>query len=170
LCNRRLFARARRYVCDHLINAFERARLGGMVRDTSGASAVEFVIILPILTLSLFAIIKFSIVMNNYIELNSGTRSGVRVLALSRGSATPYTDSVAAFRGSASNIPVSVTPTMSVNGSACNSNGTCQSLLTTANIGTPVVVSATYACDLKITGINFAPGCQLVSQTTERAE
>jgi Flp pilus assembly protein TadG len=144
-----------------------RARIGAVARDGSGASAVEFALILPVLLTMLFAVIKFGIALNNNIELTSGTRAGARILAVSRGSATPYSDSLAAFNSSAPNITAHVT--MSVNGAACSANGTCATLLTGASTQ-PVSVTATYSCDLTIGGINFAPGCQLNSQTTERVE
>lgn len=144
-----------------------RTRIGTIMRDGSGASAVEFALILPVLLTMLFAVIKFGIAINNNIELTSGTRAGARVLAVSRGSATPYSDSLAAFNSSAPNITAQVS--MTVNGAACSANGTCVTLLTGAS-GQPVSVTATYSCDLTIGGFNFVPGCQLNSQTTERVE
>jgi Flp pilus assembly protein TadG len=143
------------------------AGLSTIARDGSGASALEFALILPVLLTMLFAIVKFVFVINNNIEMTSGTRAGARVLAISRGSATPYTDSVAAFNSSAPNI--SATVAMSVNGSACSANGTCATLLTSA-AGQPVSVSATFPCDLRIGGFNFIPSCNLSAQTTERVE
>lgn len=116
--------------------------------------------------LALFAIIKVGIVINNQIQIVAGTRAASRVLAIGRGNATAYSDSLAAFQSSAPNI--SVTPVMTVNGTPCTSS-TCATLLNSAS-GQPVSVSATKNCDLQIAGINFAPGCQLSSQTTERAE
>jgi len=144
-----------------------RAKLRRILNDDSGASAVEFVIVIPFLLMAFLTVVKLGITINNYSEINSGTRAGARVLAISRGSATPYTDSLAAFRSMAPNL--TVTPTMTVNGTNCGSDGACQTQLNTAS-GLPVVVSANLACDLIIMGFNFAPGCNLSSQTTERAE
>ncbi len=115
--------------------------------------------------LALFAIIRVGIVINNQIQIVAGTRAASRVLAIGRGNTTAYNDSLAAFQSSAPNI--SVTPVMKVNGTACTS--TCATLLNSAS-GQPVSVSANMVCNLQIAGINFAPGCQLSSQTTERAE
>jgi Flp pilus assembly protein TadG len=139
----------------------------GLARDDSGASAAEFALIVPVLLLILFSIIQFGITINNYIQITSGARAGARTLAISRGSATPYQDSVTAFRNSAPNI--SPTMTLSVNGTACSSNGACQPLLAAA-AGQPAVFRATLPCNLQVMGFDFAPGCQLVSQTTERVE
>jgi Flp pilus assembly protein TadG len=144
-----------------------RVKLRRIVNNESGASAAEFAIVIPFLLMAFMTVIKLGITINNYIEINSGTRAGARVLSISRGSATPYTDSLAAFHSMAPNL--TVTPTMTVNGTLCGSDGACQTQLNTAS-GLPVVVSANLACDLIIMGFNFAPGCNLSSQTTERAE
>ena len=143
------------------------SRLGAMLREDRGASAVEFAIILPVMLMGFFAIIKMGIAINNHIEITSGARAGVRVLAVSRGSATPYRDSTAAFRSSAPNI--SPTMTVTVNGTGCGSDSACQTLLKDA-AGQPAVFRATTPCNLQIMGVDFAPGCQLASQTTERVE
>jgi Flp pilus assembly protein TadG len=148
------------------VRRFLRAH-GTILSANNGASAAEFALILPVMMLSLFAIIQFGIVINNYIEMTSGTSAGARVLSVSRGSATPYTSGVAAFNNAAPNITATVS--MSVNGTACSADGSCATLLNGAS-GQPVIVSATYPCNLTIVGINFAPSCQLQSQTTERAE
>ncbi len=141
---------------------------GGFVQNQTGASAAEFALILPILLVALFAIIKFGIVLNNDIEITSGTRASARVLAISRGSASPYSDSITAFNNSAPNI-TGATIAMAVNGAACNADGTCATLLADA-AGQPVSVTASHSCDLSIMGVDFAPGCQLQSRTTERVE
>ena len=113
-------------------------------------------------------IVRLGIVINNYIEINSGTRASSRVLAISRGSASPYSDSLAAFRSMAPNLP-SILPSMTVNGTPCSTDATCVTALSTAS-GLPVIVSANMSCNLTIMGFNYAPGCTLSSQTTERAE
>ena len=141
---------------------------GAFIRNPAGASAAEFALILPVLLLALFAIIKFGILLNNNIEITSGARASARVLSISRGSATPYSDGIAAFNNSAPNI-TSATVTMSVNGASCNADGSCAAMLNSA-AGQPVSVTATHSCDLTIVGFDFAPGCQLQSQTTERVE
>ena len=142
-------------------------KLRRILNDDSGASAAEFAIVIPFLLMAFLTVVKLGITINNYIEINSGTRAGTRVLAISRGSATPYTDSLAAFRSMAPNL--TVTPTMTVNGTACGSDGACQTQLNTAS-GLPVVVSANLACDLIHHGLQLRPRLHLSSQTTERAE
>jgi Flp pilus assembly protein TadG len=146
---------------------FMRVKLRRILNNENGASAAEFAIVVPFLLLAFMTVVQLGIVINNYIEINSGTRAGSRVLSISRGSATPYTDSLAAFRSMAPNL--TVMPTMTVNGTNCGSDGACQTQLNTAS-GLPVVVSASLVCNLTIMGFNYAPGCTLSSQTTERAE
>jgi Flp pilus assembly protein TadG len=141
---------------------------GEFVRNHTGASATEFALILPVLLIALFAIIKFGIVLNNDIEITSGARASARVLAISRGSATPYSDSLSAFNNSAPNI-TGATVTLSVDGTSCGADGSCATLLADA-AGQPVSVTASHSCDLSIVGFDFAPGCQLQSETTERVE
>jgi Flp pilus assembly protein TadG len=144
-----------------------RVKLRRILNNDSGASAVEFAIVIPFFLMAFMTVVKLGITINNYIEINSGTRAASRVLAISRGNTTPYSTSLAAFRSMAPNL--SVTPTMTVNSTPCSSDGACQTQLNTAS-GLPVIVSASLACDLVIMGFNFAPGCTLSSQTTERAE
>ncbi|HWY63757.1 MAG TPA: TadE/TadG family type IV pilus assembly protein [Rhizomicrobium sp.] len=160
-----------RWASDYEINRaralLTRVKLRRILNNDSGASAAEFAIVVPFLLLAFMTVVKLGIVINNYIEINSGTRASSRVLSIGRGSATPYTDSLAAFRSMAPNL--SLTPTMTVNGTACASDGACQTQLNTAS-GLPVVVSASLSCNLTIMGFNYAPGCTLSSQTTERAE
>jgi Flp pilus assembly protein TadG len=149
----------------HGVRAISR---GDFIRNHTGASAAEFALILPVLLIALFAIIKFGIVLNNDIEITSGARASARVLAISRGSATPYSDSMTAFNNSAPNI-TGATIALSVDGTACGADGSCSTLLAGA-AGRPVSVTASHSCDLNIMGVDFAPGCQLQSQTTERVE
>ncbi len=142
--------------------------------DQSGSPAVEFGLIAPVLLLMLFGIVKFGIVLNNYIELSDGVRSGARQLAISRvnaGSAsTPWTDTNSAVTSSAANLTkASITITMTVNGTACTNDSNCATALSAA-MGLAASVTATYPCDLSIMGVNYAPSCVLSSQSTERIE
>lgn len=51
-------------------------------RDDSGAAAVEFALVLPLLLLLVFGIIDFGRAWHMQIALTQGAREGVRVLAL----------------------------------------------------------------------------------------
>ncbi len=144
--------------------------LFSFARSEVGASAVEFVLILPIMLLALFAIIKFGIVLNNKVELTGAAQAGARVMAIGRSSQTPYTDATNVFYNAAPNLTKgSTTVTFLVNSVTCNSDQSCQTALATGT-GKPVSVSASYPCDLSIMGIQFAPNCSLSTQTAERIE
>ena len=54
------------------------------MRDDRGQSLVEFVLVLPILLLVLFAIMQMGILFHNYITVTDSVREGARVAAVSR--------------------------------------------------------------------------------------
>ena len=161
-------ARPRLSIARRLIRRDPRAVLG----DHSGAQAVEFALIAPLLLTLIMGIIQFSITLNNYIELTEAVRTGARNLAISRAmsSATPYTTTVADIGASAGNLTASsITVTMSVNGTSCTSDSTCTTALSTA-AGDTAAVTATYPCNLTVMGVNFLPSCTLQSQTADLVE
>jgi Flp pilus assembly protein TadG len=138
-------------------------------KHKSGASAVEFALIVPVLLLVLLSIVQFGIVLNNYVELSAATRASARQFALARGSATPVTNAKSAVKFSAPNI--SPTLSFSVNGAACATDALCATALNTAS-GLTSSVTATYSCAslLSVMGYKFAPNCNLTSTTTELVE
>ncbi|HVV65571.1 MAG TPA: TadE/TadG family type IV pilus assembly protein [Rhizomicrobium sp.] len=138
--------------------------------DCDGASAVEFVLVLPFLLLALFGIIKFGIVLNNDLELSDGTRASARIIAISRSSSSPWTDAMSAFRASTPNLNQSTTTIkVLVNNVACASDTDCKAALANA-AGLPAQINVSYPCDLDIVGIELVKDCKLQSQTTERVE
>lgn len=145
--------------------------VGAAMRNRRGAAAAEFALIIPVMATVLFGIVKFGVALNNNVALTDGVRASIRQFAIARSSTTPYSDAVARFNTSTPGLNQS-TPqlTFSVNGTSCNSDTSCKTLLTAATTGQPATLLATYACDLTILGFNAAPGCTLSSQTTERVE
>jgi Flp pilus assembly protein TadG len=140
------------------------------IKDSKGASAVEFALLAPVLFVLAVGIARFGIVLNNYIMLTEAVTDGARQLALARGSSTPYSAAVSAVQASASNLASgSLTITTSINGTACATDTACQTALSTAS-GNPAAVSATYPCSLVVMGVNFAPSCTLSATTTEMIE
>lgn len=136
----------------------------------AGVSAVEFALVAPVLLMILIGTLQCGIAFNNYLTLNNSVRAGARVLAASRGSTTPYSDTQNALYQSAPNLTRgSITISISVNGSTCRSDSACQTALTAA-AGQPASVNATYPCNLTIMGVSYAPGCTLAAATTERVE
>jgi hypothetical protein len=58
---------------------------GRGVRDASGASAVEFALVLPILLLLIFGIISFGWGFARWVELTGAAREGARYMAIHSG-------------------------------------------------------------------------------------
>lgn len=139
---------------------------------------MEFALAAPALILVLLGIIQVGLTLNNYIMLTGGTQVAARQFALSRGSATPTTDTVNRLYGSTQTLTkANLTITLQVNGTACASghppadatNTACQAALNSQQ-GQPATVIASYPCSLKFYGHDFAPGCTLTSRTTESIE
>jgi len=145
-------------------------RSGGLAQDRSGAAAVEFGLIAPILLVMLMAIIQFGLTLNNYLELTDAVRVAARNFAISGTSTTPMSSSTTAAQNSAANLTASsITLSYSVNGAACTSDSTCSTALA-ADAGDTASVTGTYPCSLSVMGVNFAPSCQLSSTTTDMVE
>lgn len=143
------------------------SRLGRPLGNT-GTAALEFAILVPVLVLLIFGGIQFGITLNHYSTLTSATRDGAREFAVSRGNSTPMTDTVNQIYNSAPNLNHSdLTVALAVDGKACTSDQDCSAALVS---GAPATVTVTYPCSLTVGGINFAPGCSLKSETTERVE
>ena len=142
------------------------------LRDGSGATAVEFALLAPILLFMLFGIIQFGMTLNAYVELTDSVRNGARNFAISRASAsgTPYSSTVSAISTGAPNLTAgSITVTIRVNGTACTTDSGCSTALASA-AGQTAYVSATYPCNLTIMNVNFASGCTLTATTSDLIE
>jgi Flp pilus assembly protein TadG len=147
-----------------------KQRLRAFVDDLQGAAAVEFALLMPVLFMTLFGIIMVGLTFNNYIELTEGVRVGARALAIGRSTTTPYSSTMSAISSSAPSLTAgSISSTVTINGTACNSDSACSVAMASAQ-GKPVSLTASYPCDLTILGVNYAPGCTLSSTTTEMLE
>lgn len=150
----------------------------------AGNSATEFAIMLPVLLLVIFGTIKFSVALNNQISLNNGVAAAARYMAVCRSSCTasgagPWTGAQSALDTAAANlnastINASMTATLTnvagTSDGTCTSDSTCAAALTAdgnnaSGTGGHVAISATYPCDLKVMGFNFAPGCTISAKT-----
>jgi Flp pilus assembly protein TadG len=139
-------------------------------RDDTGAAAVEFALVLPVLLVIIFGITAFGITFNNYIQLSNGVRAVARTFQAGRGSSTPMTSATAAFSSSAPML-TGTTFTFKVNGAVCATDAACAALLTSSAVGQPASVTASStACNLTIMGVNYAPNCTLTFTTTEIVE
>lgn len=145
-----------------------RGRRGiGVLADESGASAVEFALVLPVLCLMLFGIIKLGIAFTNYIQLTNAAAAGAHQLSISRGSATPWSGTNSAIAAAAPNLTPS-SKTYTVGGTACTDDSTtCQNLFGNGT-GTPptATVTLTYtSCNLTIFNAGF-PTCTLSASSS----
>lgn len=113
---------------DALARTIARRRNPG--REQAGTAAVEFALVAPALLLLVLGMCQFGITLNQYLTLTNAVRSGARQLSISRGSATPRTDTVNQIYNSAPNLTqASLTITTSVNGTACATDTACQTAL-----------------------------------------
>jgi Flp pilus assembly protein TadG len=114
---------------------------------------VEFVLVLPILMLVLFAIIQFGLTFTHYVALTDAVRAGARTAATSRLSATRDADIKSKVTSSSDGlIPASAVQVTS-----------------TWVHGTDVAVKATVPYSIGLLGLVIASG-NLSSTTTERVE
>jgi Flp pilus assembly protein TadG len=147
-----------------------RQRLHQFRLARSGAAALEFALVVPLLSAMLFGIVKFGIAYNHRLALTDATRAGVRELAVGRQSPSVYTDTVSTFRGSALALSAgSTTLQLFVNGAQCTSDSSCEAALATSE-GVPARLVASYPCDVEVFGVDFAPGCTLSADSTQRVE
>jgi Flp pilus assembly protein TadG len=140
--------------------------LGGM-RDGSGNAATEFALVLPPLLLLLFGIIKFGIVFNNYIELTNAAAAGARQLAISRGSATPYSSTISTIKAAAPNLaPSKISSVLWVAGAPCTGDTAgCRSAFGDGTSSVAAQVVLTYPCDLNVFSV-VVKSCSLNSSST----
>ena len=139
--------------------------------DESGAAAVEFALVLPMLAMLMCGIFSFSIALNNNEMLTGAVNTGARQLARSRGASTPYADIVTLVGQAAAGLePSKLSVTMTVNGQSCTGDSGesgCAALLT---VGAPASVTASYPCAIVVLGIDYAPNCTLSQTMTGRVE
>lgn len=148
------------------VNGAAKIRAG--LRSQSGVAAIEFAFIAPALLLLIAGVCQFTMVLGNYMSLEHAVGQGARTLAISRGDSTPMTDTQSEVMASAGNLNTSnISISYSVNGTACSSDTGCGAALVA---GVPAQVTATYPCSLVVMGTDFAPGCTLSINATERVE
>jgi Flp pilus assembly protein TadG len=149
----------------NLVNRTTRWR--GFSQD-GGVAAIEFAFIAPVFLLMIIGMAQFSIALGNYLALSGAVHIGARQLAISRGDATPMTDTKTATVGAAGSLTQgNITINYAVNGVTCATDASCGAALVA---GVPARIGATYPCSVVVMGINFAPNCSLSVATTERVQ
>jgi Flp pilus assembly protein TadG len=151
-----------------MIEAWRRVKASAGRLGKRGAVAVEFAIVVPVLLVILTGTAQFGLTLNQFVMLTNAVATGAQLFSISRGiTSTPYTSTVSAIEAAAPSLtPANLTITLSVNGTACTTDATCQTALSNAATD-PAIVTATYPCSLAIAFYNFWPGCALQSQVTE---
>jgi Flp pilus assembly protein TadG len=141
----------------------------------SGAEAVEFAMVLPVLMLLLTGITQFGITLYNYEMLTGGVRVASRIFAISNGSATPWSGTKSALANASPGLNATTLGNnmiLQVNGATCSSDIACASAITTARAAGDATgtVKVTYPCSIQVMAINAAPGCVLSQATSELIE
>lgn len=158
--------RSRRRDNAMLVKASSCRRQAGFIYEESGVAAVEFALVAPVLLLIALAAILFALALNNFIVVTNASAVGASNLVLSRGAATPYSDTIASVRRAAQSLAQgSLTIALSVDGVSCGDDTTCTTALNAAS-GRPANVAVSYPCRLAVLNIDFAPGGCVLRQST----
>jgi Flp pilus assembly protein TadG len=148
-----------------------RARL--RTSDEGGQALLEFALCMPILMLIVTGIMTFGIALNTYLELTSAVSIGARRLAIGRGQTTdPCAWTAAVVTQASSLTPASLSFRFKLNGvtytgASCSSSSTTTGAAGNLVQGAAAQVRASYPCNLSVFGVNFAPSCTMMAQTTE---
>ena len=152
----------------------KRVRTRLRTRNEGGQALVEFALVLPILLLLLTGMMMFGIALHDYLELTNAVSIGARLLAISRGQTTDpcATTATAIYQAAPLLKPASLTLTFVLNGTtypgaSCISSTTTTGAAGNLLQGTAARVTATYPCNLRVYGVNYAPSCTMTAQTTE---
>ncbi|HTT78428.1 MAG TPA: TadE/TadG family type IV pilus assembly protein [Stellaceae bacterium] len=142
-----------------------------LARSRSGIAAVEFALVLPVLSFMVVGLLAFGAALNNYVDLTEGVRAAARVLAQSAAYPTvPYSTAQTFFNEATTNLTAAnLTLYVYVNGTQCTDDTSCSTALSGAE-GDPVTVTATYSLCVTVMGHNFLPSCQLSASTTQIVE
>jgi Flp pilus assembly protein TadG len=124
-------------------------------REERGQTMTEFALVLPILTLLLFAVIQFGIAFNHYLTVTDAARAGARQAAVSLyGPGDPASAAETAARNSADNLD----------------QGKFDVAVTASPAwekGADVTVTTSYPYEVSLLGVVVKSG-DLTSSTTER--
>jgi Flp pilus assembly protein TadG len=130
-------------------------------RGQKAQATTEFIFVAPVLMAILIGIVLFGIALNNYLALTFATNAAAQQLSISQGISTACTSAEQAGVNAAPLLKQlttsSFTPTFSGPGGS-----TCTNLVA----GDTAQITATYPCNLKVLGWNFAPSCTLTAQST----
>jgi Flp pilus assembly protein TadG len=157
-------------------------------RGERGQALLEFAYLLPILLILLLGMVAFGMTLNNYLEMTNGVTSGAQALAISRGQTLdPCATASGPFYAATPNLvaanakfTITISPAPGGSGTtytlatnqaspSCPATSTTTAPASDLTQGATATVKVTYPCNLKVFGVNFAPGgtCTLTAQTAE---
>jgi Flp pilus assembly protein TadG len=155
-----------------------RRRLFDVASDHTGSVLVEFTLVLPVLLFLILGLAQFGLIFYDYILVTNAAATGAREFSISRLDTTAYSDTVSAINSAATNLS-GLTVSLSVNGTACTTNSSCQTALQNAYVAAtippePVKVTVSYACSsnsiIPTTLISLAGVCPLTSTMQQPVE
>lgn len=154
--------------------------IGGRLRarlrsGDEGQSLLEFALVLPVLMLLMTGILSVGMAYSNQQTLTQAVASGGQALAnLDQNTSNPCADTFTAITNAApSLVAANITAKYTLNGKGYGpytgtAANTCLGAQTSYLVsGTPVIVSATYPCNIGMYGVNFVPTCVLYAGVTE---
>jgi Flp pilus assembly protein TadG len=160
-------------------------RLSDVGKDQTGSGLVEFTLVLPVLLFLMLGIAQFGLIFYNYLSVTNAAAYGARIFAIGHGDTTIYADATSAINNAAPRVS-GLTITLSVDGTACTTNSSCQTALlnahqanvaNTAPTSTKPLqgasVTASYACTANLIPaylINLTGICPLTSTMQQVVE
>ena len=166
-------------------------RLRRMSRGDSGASAVEFALIVPLLMLIIFGIINFGILFSQQITINNGVREGARRAVVADPAAPPRScdqiitsvrNQLSGIALNAAQVQIKVSQNGWSDGNGCGSSsattnfggsGTnipCTNGYNAANHSGSLVVEARYPSSIPVSFPPFPTTMTLTSKAVYRCE
>ena len=137
------------------------SKFPSLLRDRTGAAAIEFAVMSPAIFALAIGMLKFGIAVQHYILVTNAAAQGALTMGMARGSSTPYGSTTTTISSSAPGLTSSsITTTVKIGGTACSSDSACSALLTA---GATVTVKVSYPCDLSIMGVNYMTTCTVSS-------
>jgi Flp pilus assembly protein TadG len=122
------------------------------VRETTGSSATEFAMVLPVMAILLFGTLKFGLALNNHIQLTHAASAAARQLSISRGSPTPYSSTIEAMQAAAPTLKASsITSTLTVGTTNCTADdATCQNAFGNGSSAIQAKAVLRYPCNIAL--------------------
>ncbi len=145
--------------------------------DASGTGAVEFALLVPVMTFFVLGTFVLGMEYNNFVNITNAAQAGTFQLTLSKGTTnTPWTDTKNAVAAAAPALKQQdLTVSLAVNNAPCTSDTACKALLDPSSAkGQPASVTVSYPCHLPVLQIGAfqltIPGCPRTTKSTGRIQ